>query len=62
MFKHYSAVLVGVIVGFSLGAPISALSNEFVINSCLPKIQTHKLVNFRGFYGETFGCIDRRYL
>ena len=62
MIKHYSAVFIGIVAGFSLGAPVNALMNETVIDSCLSKTQSHKLVSFRGFYGESFGCIDRRYL
>jgi hypothetical protein len=62
MFKPYSAILAGIVLGFSLGAPIQALANEAVIGHCLPKNQTHKLVSFRGFFGTTFGCVDRRYL
>ena len=62
MHKPFLAVLLGVAAGFSLGAPMTALTNEAVINSCLPRTHTHKIVSFRGFFGTTVGCVDRRYL
>jgi len=62
MLKPFSAVLVGTIAGFSLCAPVNALLNEAAINSCMSKTHTHKIVSFRGFFGTTVGCVDRRYL
>jgi hypothetical protein len=62
MHTPFLAVLLGTVVGFTLGAPITALTNEGAINSCLSKAQTHKVVSFRGFFGTTIGCVDRRYL
>jgi len=62
MLKPSLAVLLGAAAGFSLGAPMNALSNEAVINSCLSKTHTHQIVSFRGFFGTTVGCVDRRYL
>ena len=62
MLKPLSAVLLGTVVGFTLGAPITALANEAAINSCMSKTHTHKIVSFRGFFGTTIGCVDRRYL
>ncbi len=62
MHKPFLAVLVGTVAGFTLGAPITALTNETAINSCLSKAHTHKIVSFRGFFGTTVGCVDRRYL
>jgi hypothetical protein len=62
MLKPFSAVLVGTVVGFSLGAPVNALFNETMIQSCMSKTHTHQIVSFRGFFGTTVGCVDRRYL
>ena len=62
MFKYHSAIIAGIVLGFSLGAPIQALANEATISRCQTKTSTHKVVSFRGFFGTTIGCVDRRYL
>jgi hypothetical protein len=62
MFKPFYAVLIGAVLGFSMGAPVNALMNESTINGCQSKTDTHKIVSFRGFFGTTIGCVDRRYL
>ena len=62
MHKPFSAILIGALIGFSAGAPVQALMNESIINGCQSKTDTHKIVSFRGFFGTTIGCVDRRYL
>ena len=62
MFKYHSAIIAGIVLGFSLGAPVNALMNENTISRCQTKTSTHQIVSFRGFFGTTIGCVDRRYL
>ena len=62
MFKDYSAVLTGIVLGIVLMVPLNAGLNKLEQAECDEHGDTHTLVSSRMFFGTTQVCLDKRYI
>ena len=63
MFKHYSAIITGVVIGITLYLPLNAGLNKLEAAECQDLGDTHSLVTTSKFLGTiTQVCLDKQYL
>lgn len=57
----FVAIFIGASLGFGLSFIGVRMLNDYHKSKCLEKA-THQLVHFRGFFGDEYACVDKRYL
>ena len=62
MFNTILAVTVGTGAGMLLAVGGNKMTNELAHQQCATREDTHQVVFVTTFVGDTYGCVDRRYL
>ena len=57
----FVAVFIGAVAVFGLSLAGVKMLNVHHKNTCEEK-STHQVVHFRGFFGDEYACVDKRYL
>lgn len=62
MSNYITAIALGVGAGMLLTAAGNKATSHLAIDGCKSRTDTHKVVFVSTFLGDTYACLDKRYL